>query len=118
MWPRGELLLVPLKPMKGLEDIVKGVSGFVKYYENLCNADVTGDFLRRYEHIVKYWRGVKVALMEPLPTFDVLRDGFWPTTRVEANRADELNEDGEEHEEFGEDDPYVGPLRGCPNPSF
>ena len=31
---------------------------------------------------------------------------------------DELNEDGEEHEEFGEDYPYVGPLRGRPNPSF
>ena len=34
LWPRGELLLVPLKPMKGLEDIVKGVLGFVKYYTN------------------------------------------------------------------------------------
>ena len=94
LWPHGEPLPVPLKPMKGLEDIVKGVLGFVRYYENLCNVDVTEDFLRLYKHIVKYWRGIKVALMEPLPTFDVLRDGFWPTTRVEANRADELNEDG------------------------
>ena len=56
--------------------------------------------------------------MEPLPTFDVLKDGFWPTTRVEANQADELNKDDEEREEFGEDDPYVGPLSGRPNPSF
>ena len=56
--------------------------------------------------------------MEPQPTFDVLRGGFWPTTRVEANQVDELNEDGEEHEEFGEDDPYIGPLSSRPNPSF
>ena len=31
---------------------------------------------------------------------------------------DELNKDDEEREEFGEDDPYVGPLSGRPNPSF
>ena len=71
--------------MKGLEDIVKGVSGFVKYWDNLYNTDVTGEYQRRYEHLVKYWRGMKVALMEPLPTFPTLRDGFWPTTRVQAS---------------------------------
>ena len=76
LWPRGTPLPVPFKPMKGLENIVKGVSGFVKYWDNLSNADVTGEYRRRYEHLVKYWHGVKVALMEPLPTFPTLRDGF------------------------------------------
>ena len=46
-----------VEAMKGLEDIVKGVSGFVKYWDNLCNADVTGEYRRRYEHLVKYWHG-------------------------------------------------------------
>ena len=44
LWPRGTLLPVPMKRMKGLEDIVKGVSGFVKYWDNLCNVDVTGEY--------------------------------------------------------------------------
>ena len=118
LWPRGTSLPVPLKPMKGLEDIVKGVSRFVKYWDNLCNADVTGEYRGRYEHLVKYWRGVKVALMEPLPTFPTLRDGFWPTTRVQASRVDQLDDDGEDREEFGADEAYVGPLSGRPNPSF
>ena len=118
LWPRGTPLPVPLKPMKGLEDIMKGVSRFVKYWDNLCNADVTEEYRRRYEYLVKYWRGVKVALMELLPTFPTLRDGFWPTIRVQASRVDQLDDDGEDREEFGEDEVYVGPLSGCPNPSF
>ena len=47
-----------------------------------------------------------------------LREGFWPTTHVETNVADEIAEDGEECEEFGEDDPYIGLLNGQPQPSF
>ena len=36
---------------------------------------------------------------------------------VEANIGDQIAEDGD-REEFGEDDPYVGPLSGRPQPSF
>ena len=32
--------------------------------------------------------------------------------------ADQIADDGEDREEFGEDDPYVGPLQGHPQPSF
>jgi len=108
LWLRGSPLLVLLKPMKGLEDIVKAVLGFVKYWDNLCNADVTGEYRRCYEHLVKYWCGVKVVLMQPLPTFDVLKDSFWPTSRIEASQVDQLDDDDEDREEFGEDETYVG----------
>jgi len=118
LWPRGEPLAVPPKPMKGLEDIQKGIAGFVKYWENLNNADVTGECRRRYEHVVRYWQHVLSALQEPLSSSPILKDGFWPTTRVEASPVDELGEDGEDLEEFGEDEAYVGPLSGRPEPSF
>ena len=65
-----------------------------------------------------YWRGVKETLYEPITPCNVLREGFWPTTHVEANVGDQIIEDGEDREEFGEDDPYVGPMRGRPQPSF
>ena len=96
----------------------RGISGFVKYWEDLCNVDVTGEYRRRYEHLVQYWRDVKEALHEPITPCNVLREGFWPATRVEANIANQRAEDGEDSEEFGEDDPYVGLLSGRPQPSF
>ena len=37
---------------------------------------------------------------------------------MEANVRDQIAKDGEDCEEFGEDDPYVGPMRGRPQPSF
>ena len=54
LWPRGELSPVPQRTMRGVEDIEKGILGFVKYWEDLCNVDVTGEYQRRYEHLVVY----------------------------------------------------------------
>ena len=64
------------------------------------------------------WRDMKEALYESITPCNVLREGFWPSTRVEANVGDQIVEDGEDREEFGEDDPYVVPLKGRPQPSF
>ena len=50
LWPRGEPLPVPQRTMKGVEDIERGISGFVKYWEDLCNVDVSGEDRRQYEH--------------------------------------------------------------------
>ena len=61
---------------------------------------------------------MKEALHESITSCNVLKDGFWPTTCVDANVADQIAEDGEDREEFGEDDPYVGPLNSRPQPSF
>ena len=117
LWPRGEPLPVPQRRMRGVKDIEKGIAGYVKYWRDLCNVNVTGEYRRRYEHLVQYWHDVKEALHEPITPND-FREGFWPTTHVEANVGDQIVEDGEEREEFGEDDPYVGPLNGRPQPSF
>ena len=117
-WPRGCPLPVPQNAMKDVQNIVKGISRFIKYWEKLCNAYVTGESRRRYEHLIHYWRDVKIALEEPLPNPTILKDGFWPTTRVQATQEDQLDEDGENLEEFGEDDAYVGPLQNRPRPSF
>ena len=80
---------VPQNAMKDVHLIVKGISGFIMYWEKLCNACVIGESRRRYEHLVHYWRDVKIALEESLPNPIVLKDGFWPTTRVEANEEDQ-----------------------------
>ena len=95
-----EPMLVPQQTMRGVEDIERGISGFVKYWEDLCNVDVTREYRRGYEHLVQYWSGMKEALYEPTNPCNVLREGFWPTTRVEANVGDPIAEDGEDRERF------------------
>ena len=62
LWPCGVPLPVPQKAMRGIEDILKGVFGFIKYWENLCNVDSSGECRRHYEHVVHYWRDVKVVV--------------------------------------------------------
>ena len=52
LWPRGSPLPVPQNAMNDVQNIVKGISGFIKYWEKLCNADVTGESRRWYEHLV------------------------------------------------------------------
>ena len=118
MWPRGEPAALPPRAMRGVEDIKRGLSGFVKYWEDLCNVDVSGEYRRRYEHLVVYWQGVIEALHEVVTPGIVLRQGFRPRTRVTQSIHDQIADDGEDREEFGEDDPYVDPQRGRPTPSF
>lgn len=118
LWPRGQPLPVVHLPMRTVDEIYKGLSGFIKYWETLCNEDGSGEARRRFEHLVLYWRAVNATLKEPIEPSAELKDGFWPSTRVETTEEDELDDEGEVREEFAEDDAFVGNLRNRPNPSF
>src|SRR5690242_19042066 len=104
--------------MRDVEDIEKRISKFVKYWKDLYNVDVIGEYRRRYERLVVYWCNMKEALYESITPYNIFREGFWPTTHVRENLIDQILDAGEDHEEFGEDDLYVGPLRGHLQPSF
>ena len=52
MWPRRVPLPIPPKPMRGMVDIQKGIIGFVEYWENLCNVDVSREYQLCYKHLV------------------------------------------------------------------
>ena len=54
----------------------------------------------------------------PLQYDGVLRDGFWPTSRVAPSFEDEFTETGDIREEFDEDDHFVGQARDRPAESF
>jgi hypothetical protein len=64
MLPDGEPK--PCKPiaMKTLEDILKGLSGFIQYWENLKVADVGGSCWHRYGSWIHYWMRVRAALAD------------------------------------------------------
>ena len=47
-----------------------------------------------------------------------LQNGFWPSIRIAHAVEDEFTEEGDVHEEYGEDDRFVGHRCDRPPPSF
>ena len=89
MLPDGEPK--PCKPiaMKNLEDILKGISGFIQYWESLKDADVGGSCWYRYGSWIHYWIRVRDALADlHQDSPDTLRQGFWPKTRIDVQASD------------------------------
>ena len=84
-------------PMQNLEDIVKGISRFIQYWESLRVADVGGSCWLRYGSRIQYWtyvRGALANLHQDIPV--TLRHGFWPQTRVNVHAAEaSILENGE-----------------------
>lgn len=99
-------------------EVRKGISRFIEHWERLSNEDPTGEFRRRYEHLCYYWRGVEEALSLPLESPTTLRDGFWPSSRIEHTVEDQFTEFGDVREEYDEDTHFVGQRRHRPPPSF
>lgn len=116
--PRGEPL--PLIPQRheNYDEVTKGLSGFLSLWESMANEDLSGEFRRKNEHIMYYWRGVKAALDMPLEASPSLREGFWPLSRYIPSMVDEYEIDGTLREEYAEDPPFIGQRRHCPPPSF
>jgi hypothetical protein len=88
MLPDGESR--PCKPiaMKNLEDILKGIYGFIQYWESLKVVDVGGSCWHRYRSWIHYWTRVCVALADlHQDSSDTLRHGFWPQTRVDVQAS-------------------------------
>jgi hypothetical protein len=118
LWPCGEPMPIAHLPMRSMEDIYKGLSDFIKYWETLCDEDGSSEYQRQFEHLVFYWQAMNAALKETIEPSTTLRDGFWPSSQVQAIEEDDVDENGEVREEFGEDDVFVGQLRDRPLPTF
>jgi hypothetical protein len=116
--PSGQPL--PLIPQRheNFDEVMKGISGFLSLWESMANEDLSGEFRRKNEHIMYYWRGVKAALDMPLGESRSLQDGFWPLSRYAPSIVDEFEIDGTLREEYAEDPPFIGQRRHCPPPSF
>jgi hypothetical protein len=112
----------PCKPiaMKNLEDILKGISGFIQYWESLKVTDVGGSRGHRYGSWIHYWMHVRAALADlHQDSSHTLRQWFWPQTCVDVQASEaRLMGNGEVREEFDVNDHYVGPASQRPPPSF
>ena len=76
IWPHGEPTSLSPQQMRNFEEILRGISRFIKYWEKLSNEDSTGEYRRHYKHLWYYWRVVKDALDTPIQPLPSLQDGF------------------------------------------
>ena len=112
---------LPLAPqlMKGLDDIKKGLNGYVGHWNTMSNDDYIGEFRRKIGPLQEYWfKGVRTTLDAPLQMREALLDGFWPASRIASNETDRIQRDGSLREEDAKDAPFVGRRRDCPRPLF
>jgi hypothetical protein len=104
--------------MKNLDEILKDISGFIKYWEKLSNDDSTGEYHRCYEHLCYYWRAIKDALVLLVEPLALLWNKMWPITRFATSLEDQFSKGGIVCEEYSLDDLFVDQRRDCPVPSF
>ena len=110
----------PLAPhlMRCFDEVCKGLDGYIAFWGAMANQDLSGEFRRKNESVMKYWEGVRGALQDPLHRRETLRNGFWPNSMILNEEEDQYLNDGTVREEFAEDAPFVGRRRDCPQPSF
>ena len=116
--PRGSP--VPLAPqmMRSFDEVCKGLDGYIAFWGAMANQDLSGEFQRKNEQVMKYWQDVRGALNDPLCQREALRDGFWPNSMISNEEEDEYLDDGTMREEFAEDVSFVDRRRDRPQPSF
>ena len=107
-------------PMKDRSKIIKSISGFIQYWEKLCEEDITKHVRDTYEPLITYWDRIRSALM----TLDgnirtALIQGIWPQSRLTVVESKTMFfNNGDVREKFAMDEHYVGPTRIRPALSF
>jgi hypothetical protein len=104
--------------MRNLNEVLKGISRFILYWEKLSDEDSKGKYHRRNENLCYYWRAVKDVLLLLIETMAMLCDGFWPIMQFALASEDQFVEDGSIQKKYNEDDHFVGQRQDCPTPSF
>jgi hypothetical protein len=108
--PTGVPKAVMPRPMKGHDDIVKGLNGYIQYWTAEGQKDVTGLYKYQYAHCIEYWSRVRDALLNPeMEACDTLFMGFWPQTRQSLEVRGMQAYGSISGEEFRGEEHYIGP---------
>jgi hypothetical protein len=99
--------LVPEK-MRSLDEIKRGLNGFIAHWSRMADDDQSGEFRRKNGPIKEYWKGVRAALDAPLEPRETLLHGFWPASRIIHDEEERRERDGTLPEGDAEDAPFVG----------
>ena len=104
--------------MRKFDEIKCSLYKFSNQWKQLSQKDLTREFCRQYIPLSYYWRGIKTVLDMPLQYNVVLKDGFWPMSRVAPLFEDQFPEIGDICEEFYKDDHFVEEAQDHPMESF
>lgn len=98
--------LIPI-PMKNLEEIEKGLQGFVSQWRFLCAKDLFGEYQQKYEYLQSY--STKVLDVLPLEVFPchLLHNKFWPMSQITLGTEHLFNDFGEVREEYGRNEHFI-----------
>ena len=68
----------PVRPqeMRSIEEIKKGLDGYIEYWWKMADSDESGEFRRKNDPVKEYWKGVREALDEPMQERERLMEGF------------------------------------------
>ena len=116
LWPRGVPDVVKPETMRHLPEVVKGLSGFIDYWERSSEEFI--ESRRLNEPLSYYWRDVRDALSLPMDIPISLHNGFWPSIRIAHAVEDEFIEKGDACKEYGEDNYFIGHRYDYPPPLF
>ena len=107
-------------PMRNGLEIIKGISGFMEYWKELCEEDITRHVKDIHEPLIAYWDRIRFALMILCnDTCTTLTQGFWPQSRLTVVESDTMFFNSEDvREEFAMDEHYVGPTCNRSAPLF
>lgn len=116
--PSGSPKPVVLEHKSSLNDIKKGLDGYIAHWTGMADEDLSGEFRRQNNPSRDYWKGVRAALDASIEPRESLVDGFWPASRIVLDEVDFMHGDGTLQEEDAEDAPFVGRIRDRPRASF
>ena len=52
--------------MRSIEEIKKGLDGYIEYWRKMADSDESREFRRKNDPVKEYWKGVRKALDEPM----------------------------------------------------
>ena len=108
--PTGVSKAVMPRPMKGHDDIVKGLNGYIQYSIAEGQKDVTGLYKYKYAHCIEYWSCDWDGILNPeMAACDTLFMGFWPQTRQLLEVQGMQAYSSISGAEFSGEDYYIGP---------
>jgi hypothetical protein len=116
--PTGEPNALVPQRMQNHSDITKGIGSFINLWEMLSDEDSTGEYRKTHEHLIQYWKTVKLAMLQDPIVSRTLSNGFWPKTCISPCMEDRFMDNGDLQEEFGVDAPFVDRRHDRPTPSF
>jgi hypothetical protein len=107
------------RPMKGHDDIVKGLNGYIQYWTLEGQRDATGVYKSQYGQCIEYWSGVRDALLNPdMEACDTLFLGFWPRTRQSLEVRGMQPCSTMSGAQCGGEEHYIGPCSQRPAPVY